>query len=247
MNISIKKSVSINSLEELRNLKQILEVNQLDKPNYSKIAKELGVDRRTVKKYYENKKDVKTKRNKKSKLDAYYNIIDELLFGASTQNNNKVIKQIFYYKDHLYRYLVREKNLMCSRSNFNYYIRSIPKFAQYFNAKEKNDAIKTETPFGVQAQFDWKEKLKFYYQDGTHELINIGCLILSASRMKIWGVYTSTNQECLFDFFSRSLQKLGGVPKEIVIDNAVTMMDNARTEKSEGKLNPPPPKGGGFA
>ena len=39
----------INSLEDLPMLKLIMESNNL-KPNYSKIARELGIDRRTVKK-----------------------------------------------------------------------------------------------------------------------------------------------------------------------------------------------------
>ncbi|OOO61202.1 hypothetical protein BS637_13570 [Clostridium tepidum] len=76
-------------------------------------------------------------------------------------------KQIFYYKSHLYRYLVREHGLQCSRSNFNYFILKNNEFTEYFKSKSKKDAIKSETPFGKQAQFDWKEKLKFSFKDGS--------------------------------------------------------------------------------
>lgn len=72
--------------------------------------------------------------------------------------------QIFYYKSHLYRYLVREKGISCSRSNFNYYILKHEKFAEYFKPNKKKDAVKSETSFGKQAQFDWKEKLKFSFK-----------------------------------------------------------------------------------
>ena len=50
--------------------------------------------------------------------------------------------------------------------------------------------------------------------------------------------YTITNQKYLFDFLANAFEIIGGVPKEILIDNASTMMDKARTEQSEGKINP---------
>jgi len=228
MNITINTDVKINNLDDLSKLKVIMEANNLDKPNFSKIAKELGVDRRTVKRYYEGKYK-EPRKQKKSKIDEYKSVIDKLLFNDT--------KQIFYYKNHLYRYLSREHGLDCSRSNFNRFILSNEKYAEYFRPKEKADAIKSETPFGKQAQFDWKEKLDFYFKDGTNLIINVGSLILSASRMKVWMVYLSMKQECVFDFLSRAFDTLGGVPAEILIDNAKTMMDDSRTKYTHGKIN----------
>ena len=105
--------IILKSVEDLSKLKVLIEVNNLDKPNFSAIARELGVDRRTVKKYYDGN-ITKDRKPKKSKIDDFYDIISSLL---SAETN-----QIFYYKSHLYRYLVREKGLNCSRSAFNYYI-----------------------------------------------------------------------------------------------------------------------------
>lgn len=93
---------------------------------------------------------------KKSKIDDFYDIISNLL-SAET-------RQIFYYKSHLYRYWVREKGLDCSRSDFNYYILKHENFAEYFKPKKKRDAVKSETPFGKQAQFDWKEDLWMFLE-----------------------------------------------------------------------------------
>jgi len=228
MKLSINTKITIKSKDDLKNLKLLVEVNQLEKPNFSELGRELGVDRRTVKKYYEGN-TLNERKQKKSKLDDYYDIVKSLL---SAEN-----KQIFYYKSHLYRYLVREHNLKCSRSNFNYFILKNKKFAEYFKPKAKINSVKTETPFGKQAQFDWKENLNFTFKDGSRMLLNVGSLVLSASRFKIWAIYPSTSQKHLFDFLSNALETLGGVPKEIVIDNASTMMDKARTEKSEGKIN----------
>jgi transposase len=226
--MNINTEIEINSVKDLNKLKIIVEVNNLEKPNFSELARQLGVDRRTAKKHYEGNLE-KERKDKKSKIDDYHDIISSLL---SAEN-----KQIFYYKSHLYRYLIREHGLKCSRSNFNYYILKHNKFADYFKPKSKRDSIKSETPFGKQAQFDWKEKLKFSFRDNTEVLLNVGSLVLSASRFKVWTIYPSTSQNHLFDFLSNTFETLGGVPKEILIDNASTMMDKARTERSEGKIN----------
>lgn len=133
--------------------------------------------------------------------------------------------------------MTREHALECSRSNFNYFILNNCKFAEYFKPKAKKDSIKSETPFGKQAQFDWKEKLKFTFKDNSEMLFNVGSLVLSASRFKVWTICPSTDQTNLFDFLANAFETLGGVPKEILIDNASTMMDKARTERSAGKIN----------
>lgn len=118
------------------------------------------------------------------------------------------------------------------------YILKHEKFAEYFKPNKKKDAVKSETSFGKQAQFDWKEKLKFSFKSGEEFIFNVGSLILSASRFKYWAICPSTSQAYLFDFLTNAFEALGGVPKEIVIDNASTMMDKARTERSDGKVNP---------
>lgn len=228
LKMKINTEIEINSIKDLGKLKILVEVNNLEKPNFSELGRKLGVDRRTVKKYYEGIAQ-KERKQKKSKIDDYYDIITSLL---STEN-----KQIFYYKSHLYRYLVREHGLECSRSNFNYFILKNSNFAEHFNLKSKKDAIKSETPFGKQAQFDWKEKLNFSFKNGDEMTLNVGSLVLSASRFKVWTIYPSTSQNHLFDFLANAFETIGGVPKEILIDNASTMMDQARTEGSEGKIN----------
>lgn len=38
-------------------------------------------------------------------------------------------------------------------------------------------------------------------------------------------------------FHDEAFETFGGVPKEMVIDNMQTVMDEARTEYSEGKVN----------
>jgi transposase len=232
MIFNINTNIEINNLKDLKNLKNIMEVNKLGKPNFSKLAKELGVDRRTVKKYYEGKNENKVRKKKISKIDEYEELIKKLLFPTNPKQ-----APMFFYKSHLYRFLKREHNLNVAQNTFNHYILNHNDFSAYFKGKKVVESIKSEKPFGEQAQFDWKEKLKFTFKDGTVMLINVACLLLSASRFKVWKVCPSTSQNYLFDFLVNAFELLEGVPKEVLIDNASTMMDIARTEKSEGKVN----------
>ena len=86
--LDIHSEIEIDNLEELHKLKFIMEENNL-KVNKSQIARELGVDPRTVDKYL--KGYVKsTTRNRKSKIDSFELIIKKLLSKDSIR--------IFYYK-----------------------------------------------------------------------------------------------------------------------------------------------------
>ncbi len=229
MKYNIITDVEIKSVEDLPKLKILVEANNLEKPNYSEIARNLGVDRRTVKKHYLGEKP-KERKKKKSVIDGYYELISGLLSKESSQ--------IFNYKSHLYRYLKREHGLECSRSNFNHYILQHEEFANYFKPKDNFNAIRTETEFGKQAQFDWKEKVKFQFKNGEEILLNIGSLILAASRFKVWVIYLSVSLDCILDFLVNAFETIGGVPKEILIDNATTMMIEARTQTSKGRTHP---------
>ena len=207
-----------------------MEVNKLGKPNFSKLGLDLDKDPRTIKKYYYGFEKSKT-RCKKSLVDDLYDVISNLLCGSS-ENITK-----FYYIDHLHRYLKREHDLITCKSNFHHYIKQHKEFYSYFKKNKAMAALMTETPFGKQAQFDWKEKIRFTYSNGETETVNVGSLILSASGTKVYGVYPAMSQDCLLDFLSSAFEELGGVPYELLIDNAKTMMDKPRTQNSPGKIN----------
>lgn len=61
MKYKLVTDIEINSVEDLKKLRTIVEANKLNKPNFSEIARNLGIDRRTVKKYYlgDDKKEEK--------------------------------------------------------------------------------------------------------------------------------------------------------------------------------------------
>ena len=69
------------------------------KPNYSALAREYGCDRRTVKKYNTGYTGGVKKRNKKSKLDKYYEVIKEKL-----QYKGIHIKSVYEFLIDKYKY-----------------------------------------------------------------------------------------------------------------------------------------------
>jgi len=203
------------------------------KINKSQIARELGVDSRTVSKYIDGYTK-STTRNKPSKIDEFYPLIKELLSNESIQ--------IFYYKRVLWQYLVDNHNLDCAQSSFRRYISQKKEFNEYFKKRRKNFTTKAapmryETAIGRQAQLDWKENMEFVLNDGEVIKINIFVLILSYSRFRVYRLSLSKTQDILFSFLNDAFESFGGVPNELLTDNMKTVMDQARTNYSKGKIN----------
>ena len=228
----INTNLKIEKLEDLSKLKSFVEGSNL-KLNHSQIARELGVDARTVKKYINGYVKI-NKRKRVSKIDEYNKIIEELLSDES--------KQIFYYKRVLWQYLTDNHGLECAESSFRRYISKKEEFNIYFKKRKKiiskdKAPMRFETAIGQQAQIDWKENILFELVDGNIINVNIFALVLSYSRFKVYRVSLNKSQDILFSFLSDSFEKIGGVPKEIITDNMKTVMDIARTNNSEGKVN----------
>ena len=228
----IYTNITINTLQDLKKLKSLMEESNL-KVNKSQIARELGVDARTVDKYINGYTKPST-RNRSSKLDEFYPIIKELLSDESTQ--------IFYYKGVLWQYLKDNHDLDCAQSSFRRYISKCEEFNRYFKKRRKNYAssiapMRYETAIGQQAQVDWKENMEFILSDGEIITINIFVIILSFSRFRVYRLSLSKTQDILFSFLNEAFETFGGVPKELLTDNMKTVMDNPRTNYSKGTVN----------
>ena len=229
---NIYSEIKINKLEDLHKLKSLMEVNHL-KVNKSQIARELGVDPRTVGKYI-NGYVKPTTRNCKSKIEAFEPIIKKLLGKDSIQ--------VFYYKRILWQYLKDNHGLDCAQSSFRRYISNHSEFNEYFNNRKKGhistaSPMRYETEKGQQAQLDWKENIEFVLTTGEIININIFVIILSYSRFRVYKLSIDKTQDILISFLDESFEIFGGVPKELLTDNMKTVMDNSRTTYSKGKVN----------
>lgn len=123
--LHIKTEIEMNDLTDLPKLKLLMERSHM-KINKSQLAREYGVDCRTIEKYLNGY--IKTKnRNKQSKTDKFYDEIKLLLSEDSIQK--------FSNKSVLWQYLLDNHGLDCSASNFRTYISKKPEFQRYFDAK----------------------------------------------------------------------------------------------------------------
>jgi len=229
--LDVQTNFEINSLTDLPKFKQLME-NLKMKINKSQLAREMGVDRRTIDKYLNGFTRKETK-DKTSILDEYYEVIATLLSEES--------KQVFYYRRVLWQYLKDNHGLECGASTFRRYIANKPEFTAYFTDNVRipvpKGTSRFETPPGLQAQFDWKESIPFETSDGEKVEVNVGALVLGYSRFRIFTLTLRKTQDVLFSFLTEAFEKIGGVPKEIVTDNPKTIMDLPRTEYSSGKVN----------
>lgn len=146
--LNVDTDFEIKSPIDLPKFKQVMEHLKI-KINKGQLARELGVDRRTIEKYL-NGFMPKRKREKSSKIDEYYPIIATLLSEYSIQK--------FYYRRVLWQYLKDNHGLDCAASTFRAYIARTPEFNAYF-AEDKPIASPTgtarfETPAGKQSQLD---------------------------------------------------------------------------------------------
>lgn len=182
------------------------------------MARIMGCDPRTVKRYlegYEPKK--KRKILKKSKLDKFKEtIISKLEIGCTSMAIFKFIQKDGYTGSYS---LVAD-------------------FVQKHKEEQiKKATIRFETAPGLQSQVDWKENLKMISKHGELFEVNIFLMVLGYSRTKFLKLTSDKTQKTLFECMNEAFKYFGGVPKEIVFDNMATVVDRANSRIGNVKLN----------
>lgn len=229
--INIITDITIDSVNDLHKLQPFLEDCTL-KINKSQIARELDINRKTVDKYLAGFQKSDT-RDKPNCLTDQLDLIEELL---SDRN-----EQVFYYKRILWQYLVDNHQYAGSYTNFVKSLRKYPELNDYFHKQRESNInqvhLRYETGMGDQAQLDWKESMDFVLDSGEKITFNVFVYLLSYSRFRIYRLSMGKTQDILFSFLDDAFATLGGVPQEILCDNMKTIMDQARTEYTKGKVN----------
>ncbi len=179
------------------------------KPNFSELARSYGVDRRTVKKYYDGYEGKPKTRCKTSMLDQHYDTIRTKL-----QIRRTTVRAV-------YEYFIDQGIDVGGYSNFNKYIKSKglkPK-------KTPKGHPRFETLPGVQGQADWKEDITMTSRSGVAYTFNVFNYKLGNSRYCHFTYKTNRTRQDVFDCLIAAFKSAGGVPKELLFDNMTSVVD----------------------
>lgn len=195
---------------------QIMKQEEI-KPNYAEIARRWNCDYRTVKRYFEQDIVPIRKKTKPSKLDPYLTIIEE------KANLGCTVSSIFQF--------IKKKGYTGKYTILREYVKSLK------IEREQKVTIRFETSPGLQAQVDWKERMKLLSRQGVIFEINIFLMLLGYSRTKYIELTIDRNQETLMMAMINGFRYFNGVPKEIIFDNMRTVVDQSRTNYHNAVIN----------
>ena len=188
---------------------QILKLSDI-KPNFSELARQYDLDRRTIKKYYDGYSGKPKHHDKPSKLDAHYELIKTKL---SLKGAN--VRAVYeFIKDEV------DPDIGCS-SNFNKYIKS----KDLKPKKTEKGHPRYETEPGIQAQVDWKEDITIHNRYGEPFTFQVFDYKLGYSRYPVFTYKLYKTRQDVFDCLIASFKTTGGVPREILFDNMSSVVD----------------------
>lgn len=187
------------------------------KPNFSELSRIYGIDRRTIKKYYEGYEGKPKTKKKSSKLDRYYEIIREKL-----KIKGITVKAV-------YEYLIDNKYDIGGYSNFNKYIKE----RNLKPIKKIKGHPRFETPPGKQAQADWKEDISMVSKNNETFVINVFNYKLGNSRYCHFEYRKSRTRQDVFESLIAAFKDTGGVPREILFDNMASVVDISGNKRSK--------------
>lgn len=206
--------------------------------NISEIHRMTGVSRPTVRKYIneyeayvvaidqaptlEMKEEIIIKSNAKPKYNAEnrsrYKVTDELM---------KRIKELIEKNEALERsgkrkLMMKKKDMydLVKDERFDVSYRTVCMVVDELKPKYKEAYIRQEVAPGEMAEFDWGEVSLSIEEIGGERRFKIGVFTLKNSD-HVWAeLYPLENTECFLDAHAKYFEDIGGVPREIVYDNA---------------------------
>jgi transposase len=183
----------------------VFEIHRLNNMQFSirQIAKQLGLDRETVKKYIDQPDITCQKRpGRVSKLDPYRDLIQQMV-NDYPQIKAPVVLQHIQVK------------------GFTGEITIVRDYLKQIRQDKKQAFIRFESRPGEQFQIDWGHFGSLAYGKSARKLYAL-VVIESHSRV-LFVVFThSQNQTTLHQCLVAAFLYFGGTPKELVVDNMVT-------------------------
>ncbi len=185
----------------------------------SEIAKELSMDRKTVRKYAKSKAVPKQKQRKKRslKLEPYMDYIKERI-AKYNLSAVRILEEI------------RRKGYTGSYSTLKAYCR----------VQRKDRAIKAviryETEPGKQAQVDFGE-FGHVLIDGKNKKLYAFSYILGYSRFRYVEYTVDISTQSLIKLHMDAFRHTGGVPSEILYDNMKQIVIDRKIKASESTFN----------
>lgn len=191
------------------------------KPNFSQIARQYGVDRRTAKTLYDKagqvKEVVRKKRNIHGKLDDFKEIV-KLKYEAGCTAMA------------IYRFI--------QKKGYTGGYTLVKTFCRNYKQEEiKKATIRVTHTIGLSAQVDWKEEVKLRDKYGKVHTFNIFLYVLPYSKLKFISLTMDKSQDTLFEMLYKAFQYTNGVPKEIWFDNMATVVDHHSSYPEHVKFN----------
>lgn len=183
------------------------------KPNMSELSRETGLDRHTLKKYFdEGGKFNKERAPKGSKYAALDETISERMSVEGV-----TIKS-------LWEYLLDEKAEQAKALTYRGLVSYVRKKGYGGDPAERAAHPRFETAPGAQLQVDWKESLSIATKAGGKIEFNVFSATLSWSRYHFFVYSTGKGTEDFIRCLITVLKELGAMPREIVTDNMAAIV-----------------------
>jgi transposase len=210
----------------------------LRKESKSSIAKRLGLSRPTVRKYINeydqlctDSKAAETLSEKESILVASSSKpkyktgnrpkpamtaeIEEIILKCLSDNDIKI-------KNGKRKLIMKATDIHEHLTDLNYKIsyRSVALFIQTVSQKAREAFIKQDYAPGYSVEFDWGDVTLDIDDMGGEHRFKIGLFTFKHSDYRYAVLHTNENTECFLDAHKQFFESVGGIPTEMVYDNA---------------------------
>ena len=182
------------------------------KPNFSELERKYGIDRHTIKKYYENGGIPERKKFKKvSKWDPLYDLIISL-----SDVPGSYLMSIFQVLNYEYN-----GNLPGNYNSFKAYT-----YRRGIKCAPSNQTphVYYETEPGEQLQCDWKENLKVHSVNGEVYEFNVFSATLGYSRKHVFIYSVGKTEDDFIRCVLETFRRLGGMTQILKTDNMTAIV-----------------------